>query len=83
MPMSAHPNVLVYIKPTIIFHSQIFPRTTFIMNMKTFEILSETADGNLVAVVSTEATSEEEAILATANFCNMMDIEVHSVRESF
>ena len=53
------------------------------MNMKTFEILSETADGNLVAVVSTEATSEEEALLATANFCNMMDIEVHSVRESF
>ena len=51
------------------------------MNMKTFEIMSETADGDLVAVVSTEATSAEEARLLTTNFCDMLDIEVHSIRE--
>ena len=51
------------------------------MNMKTFEIMSETADGDLDAVVSTEATSAEEARLLTTNFCDMLDIEVHSIRE--
>jgi hypothetical protein len=45
--------------------------------------MSETNDGTLVAVVSTEATSEEEAILLTFNFCDMLDIEVHSAREAF
>jgi len=49
--------------------------------MKTYEVLSKTTDGTLVAVVSTEASSKEDAIQQTANFCNMMDIEVHSIRE--
>ena len=49
--------------------------------MKTYEILSETQDGKLVAVCSTEALSEELAWGQTTNFCHMMDIEVHSVRE--
>jgi hypothetical protein len=64
--------------------------------MKTYEILSEVTKtdrnsvayqysdgvpGTLVAVVSTEAVNEQEAIKQTANFCNMMDIEVHSIRE--
>ena len=48
--------------------------------MKTYEILSETKGGKLVAVVSTEASSEKDAILQTANFCDMMSIKVHSVR---
>ncbi len=48
--------------------------------MKTYEIISKTKDGKLVAVVSTEAVNEQEAIKQTANFCNMMDITVHSVR---
>ena len=52
-------------------------------NMKTYEILSETADGDLVAVVSTEAVSDADARNQTARFCEMMDIEVHSVREAF
>ena len=52
------------------------------MNMKTFEILSETADGNLVAVVTVEATSAKEALLLTTNFCDMLDIEVDSIREA-
>jgi hypothetical protein len=51
------------------------------MNMKTYEIMSETADGELVAVVSTEAVSDADARNQTARFCYMMDIEVHSVRE--
>ena len=53
------------------------PRQNF---MKTYEILSETKGGKLVAVVSTEASSEKDAILQTANFCDMMSIKVHSVR---
>ena len=47
--------------------------------MKKYEILSKTREGKLVAVVSTEANNEEEALQNTANFCYMMDIEVHSV----
>ena len=47
--------------------------------MKKYEILSKTQDGKLVAVVSTEARNEEEALQNTANFCYMMDIEVHAV----
>ena len=47
--------------------------------MKTYEILSKTQDGKLVAVVSTEASDAKHALRRTANFCYMMDIEVHSV----
>ena len=47
--------------------------------MKKYEILSKTQDGKLVAVVCTEARNEKEALQNTANFCYMMDIEVHSV----
>ena len=50
-------------------------------NMKTYEVLSETQDGTLVAVVSTEAKDAVDAMRQTANFCDMMDIEVHSIRE--
>ncbi len=49
--------------------------------MKTYEVLSKTTDGTLVAVVSTEAKDAVAAMAATANFCNMMDIEVHSIVE--
>ena len=49
--------------------------------MKTYEILSRTADGMLVAVVSTEAISDADALNKTANFCDMMDIVVDGVRE--
>ncbi len=48
--------------------------------MKTYEILSKTREGKLVAVVSTEALNKEDAVKQTANFCYMMDITVHSVR---
>jgi len=48
--------------------------------MITYEILSKTKDGKLVAVVSSEAKSKKEALRQTAHFCYMMDIEVHSVR---
>jgi hypothetical protein len=48
--------------------------------MKTYEILSLTSDGCPVVVVSTEAVDEQDALTKTANFCNMMDITVHSVR---
>ena len=48
--------------------------------MKTFEILSKTQDGKLIAVVSTEARNAQVARQQTANFCNMMNIKVHSVR---
>ena len=41
---------------------------------------SDGVPGTLVAVVETEAHNEKEAIRNTANFCNMMDIVVHSVR---
>ena len=47
--------------------------------MKTYEILSKTREGKLVAVVSTEASDAKHALRRTANFCYMMDIEVHSV----
>ena len=50
--------------------------------MITYEILSKTKDGKLVAVVSSEAKTKKEAIRQTANFCYMMDIEVHSVRRA-
>jgi len=49
--------------------------------MKTYEILSETDSGKLIAVVSTQANDTADAYKQTANFCNMMDIEVHSIRE--
>ena len=49
--------------------------------MKTYEVLSETSDGTLVAVVSTEAKDVVDAMRQTANFCDMMDIKVHSIRE--
>ena len=48
--------------------------------MKTYEVMTEMTDGELVAVVSTEAKDAIAAMAATANFCDMMDIEVHSVR---
>ena len=47
--------------------------------MKTYEILSETKDGKLVAVVASEAKTEKEALQQTAHFCYMMDIVVPSV----
>ena len=49
--------------------------------MKKYEILSKTQDGKLVAVVSTEAKDVVDAMRQTANFCDMMDIKVHSIRE--
>ena len=49
--------------------------------MKTYEVLSKTDDGTLVAVVSTEAEDVVAAMAATSNFCDMMDIEVHSIVE--
>jgi len=49
--------------------------------MKTYEVMTEMTDGELVAVVSTEAKDVVAAMAATANFCDMMDIEVHSIRE--
>ena len=49
--------------------------------MKTYEVLSETSDGILVAVVTTEAKDVVDAMRQTANFCDMMGIEVHSIRE--
>ena len=58
----------------------LFTLRNIIHNMKTYEILSQTQDGKLVAVVSTEAVSKQDALKRTANFCYMMDIEVHSVR---
>ncbi len=48
--------------------------------MKTYEILSKTREGKLVAVVSTEASDAKHALRRTAHFCYMMDITVHSVR---
>ena len=48
--------------------------------MITYEILSKTKDGKLVAVVSTEAKDVVDAMRQTANFCDMMDIVVHSIR---
>ena len=48
--------------------------------MKTYEILSKTKDGKLVAVVSTQAKDVVDAMRQTANFCDMMDITVHSIR---
>ena len=48
--------------------------------MKTYEILSKTQDGKLIAVVSTEARNAQMARQLTANFCDMMNIKVHSVR---
>ena len=49
--------------------------------MKTYEVLSETSDGILVAVVTTEAKDVVDAMRQTADFCDMMDIKVHSIRE--
>ena len=60
------------------FAPKFFPRNTFIM--KTYEILSKTREGKLVAVVSTEASDAKHALRRTAHFCYMMDITVHSVR---
>ena len=51
--------------------------------MKKYEILSKTDTGKLVAVVTVEATSAKEALLLTTNFCDMLDIEVDSIREAF
>ena len=56
-----------------------FTLRNIIHNMKIYEILSKTQDGKLVAVVSTEASDAKHALRRTANFCYMMDIEVHSV----
>ena len=47
--------------------------------MKTYEILSKTQDGKLIAVVSTQASNAQVARQLTENFCNMMNIKVHSV----
>jgi hypothetical protein len=49
--------------------------------MKTYEILSKTDAGEMVAVVTTEATSDADALNKTANFCDMMSIDVDGVRE--
>ena len=51
-------------------------------NMKKYEVLSETTDGRLVAVASTEASDAKQAARRTAHFCDMMDIAVHSIRET-
>ena len=48
--------------------------------MKTYEILSKTREGKLIAVVSVEASNAQVARQQTANFCDMMNIEVHSVK---
>ena len=50
--------------------------------MKTYEILSKTREGKLIAVVSVEARNAQMARQQTANFCDMMNIEVHSVRRN-
>jgi len=47
---------------------------------KTYEILSKAADGKLIAVVSVEASNAQVARQQMKMFCNMMNIEVHSVR---
>ncbi len=47
---------------------------------RTYEIISKTRDGKLVAVCTTEASSEEAARKNTARFCLMMGITVHSIR---
>ena len=75
-PMRYNPNEPCISLFTITF-SQEIPTGNF---MITYEILSKTKDGKLVAVVSSEAKTKKEAIRQTANFCYMMDIEVHSVR---
>tara|TARA_R100001086_G_C11715375_1_gene225358 strand:- start:41 stop:196 length:156 start_codon:yes stop_codon:yes gene_type:complete len=49
--------------------------------MKTYNVLTKTDDGTLVAVVSTEAEDVVDAMRQTANFCEMMDIKVHSIVE--
>ena len=50
--------------------------------MKTYGILSKTREGKLIAVVSVEASNAQVARQQTANFCDMMNIEVHSVRRN-
>ena len=49
--------------------------------MKTYEVISKLDNGTLVAVATTEAKDAADAMRQTANFCNMMDIEVHEIRE--
>ena len=63
--------------PFTITFSQEIPTGNF---MKTYEILSKTKEGKLIAVVSTEAKNAQVARQLTANFCNMMNIVVDSVR---
>ena len=48
--------------------------------MKIYEVLSKMADGRLIAVVTVEARNAQVARQQTANFCDMMNIEVHSVK---
>ena len=48
--------------------------------MNTYEILSQSSNGNLVVVCTTRAKNEQEARSQTRNFCHMMGITVHSVR---
>jgi len=49
--------------------------------MNTYEILSLNFLGTLTVICTTEATNEKEARRKTANFCDMMGITVHSVRQ--
>jgi hypothetical protein len=47
--------------------------------MNTYEILSLTSNGTLTVVCTARAKNEQEARSQTANFCDMMDITVHTV----
>ena len=48
--------------------------------MKLYKILSACKDGKLIVVGSIKARNAQIARQQTANFCNMMNIKVHSVR---
>ena len=58
--------------------------------MKKFEIITKAKDtvnklgkvikGQLIAIATVEASDAQVARQKTANFCDMMNIEVHSVR---
>ena len=50
------------------------------LKLKKYEIISKAKDGKLIAVATVEASDAQVARQKTANFCNMMNIEVHSVR---
>ena len=51
MPMSAHPNVFVYLKPTIIFHRTIFSPQLFLrIVMMLYCVYGKCLDGTYILV---------------------------------